>query len=81
MDKSLSAELIRSRFEGAAGESRSQTTLYLLIRRLILDGELPPGCPLPPTRVLTSELGLSRSTVVRAYEKLQVEGYLQSRGG
>lgn len=81
MDKSLCAELIRSRFESTAGESRSQTTLYLLIRRLILDGELPPGCPLPPTRVLTSELGLSRSTVVRAYEKLQVEGYLQSRGG
>ena len=81
MDKSLCAELIRSRLESLANEPGSQANLYLVIRRLILDRELPPGSPLPPTRTLTTELGLSRSTVVRAYEKLRVEGYLQSRGG
>ena len=81
MDKSLCAELIRSRLESLASESGGQANLYHAIRRLILDRVLPPGSPLPPTRVLTSELGLSRSTVVRAYEKLRVEGYLQSRAG
>ena len=81
MDKSLCMELIRQRFEGEPSGSRKQTALYLAIRRLILDGELRPGSPLPPTRQLTSELGLSRSTLVRVYEQLLVEGYLQSRGG
>ncbi len=81
MDKSLCAELIRSRLESQASESGSPANLYLAIRRLILDRELPAGTPLPPTRMLTAELGLSRSTVVRTYEKLRVEGYLQSRAG
>jgi GntR family transcriptional regulator/MocR family aminotransferase len=81
MDKSLCAELIRSRLESLASGSGGAANLYLAIRRLILDRELPPGSPLPPTRALTSELGFSRSTVVRAYEKLRLEGYLQSRGG
>lgn len=81
MDKSLCAELIRSRLDSEASGSRTQTAFCLAIRRLILDGELPPGSPLPPTRMLTNELGLSRSTLVRAYEQLRLEGYLQSRGG
>ncbi|TLD45741.1 MAG: HTH-type transcriptional regulatory protein GabR [Accumulibacter sp.] len=81
MDKSLSAELIRTRLESLTSESGSQASLYLAVRRLILDGELPPGTPLPPSRVLSADIGLSRSTVVRAYEKLRVEGYLQSCGG
>ena len=81
MDKSLCAELIRARFDQEASGPRTPAALYLALRRLILDGELPAGTPLPPTRLLTAELGLSRSTVVRTYEKLRVEGYLQSRGG
>jgi Transcriptional regulators containing a DNA-binding HTH domain and an aminotransferase domain (MocR family) and their eukaryotic orthologs len=82
MDKSLRMDLIRDRF--ATSElrgSRTQATLHLVLRRLILDGELPSGSPLPPTRRLAGELGVSRSTLVRVYEQLLVEGYLQSRGG
>jgi GntR family transcriptional regulator/MocR family aminotransferase len=81
MDKSLHIELIRDRFENEPRGSRTQAALHLVLRRLILDGELPAGSPLPPTRRLASELGVSRSTLVRVYEQMLVEGYLQSRGG
>jgi GntR family transcriptional regulator/MocR family aminotransferase len=81
MDKSLRIELIRDRFANEPRGSRTQAALHLVLRRLILDGELPAGSPLPPTRRLASDLGVSRSTLVRVYEQLLVEGYLQSRGG
>lgn len=81
MDKSLCTELIRERFENESKRSRAQAALHLALRRLILDGDLPSGSALPPTRHLASELAVSRSTLVRVYEQLLVEGYLQSRGG
>jgi GntR family transcriptional regulator/MocR family aminotransferase len=81
MDKALCLELIRSRFERDSNGSGALATLYLSLRRLILDGELSAGSPLPATRLLANELGLSRSTLVRAYEQLLLEGYLQSHRG
>lgn len=81
MDKALCMELISCRFDRESSGSGALATLYLLLRRLILDGELTAGSPLPATRLLASELGLSRSTVVRVYEKLLLEGYLQSHRG
>jgi GntR family transcriptional regulator/MocR family aminotransferase len=36
---------------------------------------------LPPTRALAAELGISRSTVVTAYEQLVAEGYIEGRRG
>ena len=51
------------------------------VRRGILDGVLRPGDPVPSTRALASELGVSRSVVVAAYEQLAGEGYLEMRQG
>lgn len=51
------------------------------LRSAILRGELVPGERLPSTRSLASDLGVSRSTVVAAFEQLNVEGYLESRVG
>jgi GntR family transcriptional regulator/MocR family aminotransferase len=54
-----------------------------LVRRLreaILDGTLRPENTLPASRRLATELGISRGVVVRAYEQLAGEGYLESRG-
>ena len=51
------------------------------LRQAITRGSLPPETVLPPSRVLASELGVSRSLVVGAYEQLAVEGYLQARQG
>ncbi|MGH1416205.1 MAG: PLP-dependent aminotransferase family protein [Pelagimonas sp.] len=51
------------------------------IRAAIISGDLVPGSRLPATRVFATELGLSRSTVVTAYEQLVAEGYLHSLQG
>lgn len=51
------------------------------IRRRVIAGELAEGTLLPPTRVFATELGVSRSTIVTAYEQLVAEGYLDSRRG
>lgn len=55
--------------------------LYEALRRAILDGKLLAGDRLPSSRELTTDLGLSRNTVVAALNQLGVEGYLVSRVG
>ncbi len=51
------------------------------LRRRIISGDLLEGTKLPPTRAMASELGVSRSTVVTAYEQLVAEGYLSGVQG
>src|SRR5260370_38447845 len=51
------------------------------LRQSIARGSLPPGTVLPPSRVLATELEVSRSLVVGAYEQLVIEGYLEARQG
>jgi len=46
---------------------------------LIVEGRLPPGSPLPATRSLARDLGVSRNTVVGAYLRLDEEGFLETR--
>ena len=55
--------------------------LFEAIRSAILDGTLPAGHKLSPTRELACELGLSRNTVLYAYERLEDEGYTVSHVG
>jgi GntR family transcriptional regulator/MocR family aminotransferase len=45
----------------------------------ILSGSLPPGHKLPSSRALAQQLGVSRNTVVLAYQQLVAENYLESR--
>jgi GntR family transcriptional regulator/MocR family aminotransferase len=49
----------------------------------ITNGQLSPGDPLVPTRQLSQELSISRSSVQTAYEELQSRGYVTTsrRGG
>ena len=49
------------------------------MRHMILDGLLAPGSKVPSTRTLSLQLSVARNTVVRAYEKLIGEGYLEAR--
>ena len=51
------------------------------LRGAIVAGRLPHGTRLPPSRDLARELGVSRNTVVAAYEALRVEGLLSGRVG
>jgi GntR family transcriptional regulator / MocR family aminotransferase len=55
--------------------------LITQLRRLILEGALPPGTRLPASRQAAAELEVSRNVVVLAYEQLQLEGYLTARVG
>jgi GntR family transcriptional regulator / MocR family aminotransferase len=55
--------------------------LYERLRGAILAGQLERGAPLPSTRALANELGVSRSTTILAYEQLVLEGYLEGRQG
>ncbi len=51
------------------------------IRWNIVDGRITAGTRLPSERELTTALGLSRTTVTRAYAELRDRGYLASRQG
>jgi GntR family transcriptional regulator/MocR family aminotransferase len=51
------------------------------IRDAIRAGRLPRGSPLPPSRMLAADLGVSRGVVVEAYQQLASEGYLASYAG
>ncbi|MEM8964275.1 MAG: PLP-dependent aminotransferase family protein [Acidobacteriota bacterium] len=51
------------------------------IETLIARGELPAGERLPSSRQLASSLGVSRNTVVLAYERLLDEGWVEAGVG
>lgn len=55
--------------------------LYDQLRTTMLHGRLTAGCLLPSSRTLARELGVSRNTVVNAYDQLIAEGYLETLGG
>jgi len=55
--------------------------VYAGVRQCILTGAVAPGARLPSTRALSADLGVSRNTVVMAYEQLRSEGYTVGRGG
>lgn len=63
----------------AAGDLEGQ--LYRGLRDRILDGAMPAGQRLPSTRHLAMTLGVARSTVVQAYERLKADGYLLAQAG
>jgi GntR family transcriptional regulator/MocR family aminotransferase len=54
---------------------------YDELRSAILAGRLQPGARLPATRDLAREYGLSRGTIVAAFEQLASEGYVEGRTG
>jgi len=55
--------------------------IYDAYRAAIVGGSLRPGQRIPSTRVLASEICVSRFPVLNAYAQLLAEGYLESRVG
>ncbi len=66
------------RLDGSGSLTRQ---LVEQLRLRMLQGRLPAGARMPTTRELAGALGLSRNTVVRAYEHLLDEGLIKSRVG
>jgi len=55
--------------------------IYRQLRQAIWRRELPPGSVLPSSRALAKQLGVSRNTVLDAYEALAAEGLIGARRG
>ena len=55
--------------------------LVTAVRELIRDRILQPGDAMPATRSWAAQLGVSRGTVVTAYEQLAAEGYVIAERG
>ena len=55
--------------------------LYQVLRQRMLDGRLARGTRLPASRDLAVALGISRNSVVRAFDQLYAEGFIQGRVG
>jgi GntR family transcriptional regulator/MocR family aminotransferase len=51
------------------------------VRAAIIDGRLQAGAPLPATRLLADDLGVSRGVIVEAYQRLADEGLVSARPG
>src|SRR5581483_10960680 len=51
------------------------------IRAAIMDGRLGAGGPLPATRLLAGDLGVSRGVIVEVYQRLADEGLVSARPG
>lgn len=58
----------------AGGSTRQHLTEQL--RKALLSGAVAPGDPLPSTRVFAEAMGVSRGSVISAYEDLAGEGYV-----
>jgi len=68
------------RIEPTCGQTL-QEQIYLCIRRLIVNGSIDTDGRLPSTRALAADLGVSRTTVLLAFEQLKAEGYIVPRQG
>ncbi|SHN25254.1 PLP-dependent aminotransferase family protein [Cryptosporangium aurantiacum] len=66
----------------ASAPTKGLTTwLVDAVRAAVADGRLVAGARLPATRVLATDLGVSRGVVVEAYQRLVDEGLAQARTG
>src|SRR5262249_12099576 len=78
-DKAEDVERVLGRWRARQGPLAGRLTAA--IRDAIAAGDLWWGRRLPAERALAVALGLSRSTVVGAYDQLRSEGWLESRRG
>ena len=51
------------------------------IKTLIVGGQLPPGTPLPSIRAMASDLQCSVITTRRAYQNLEISGFIKTVQG
>ncbi|QHI98837.1 aminotransferase class I/II-fold pyridoxal phosphate-dependent enzyme [Xylophilus rhododendri] len=82
--KPISVDLLAQRLEAerkARPDGAINRMLYECLRGAIHDASLPAASRLPPSRDLAAQLGISRNTVMHAYEQLMAEGYAKGLTG
>ena len=75
---------IQSGIQFAIGRRGGEPLAMQIVRQLevaIVRGHVPPGVRLPSSRSLARALGVSRNTVLTAYEELTARGFVRSRRG
>lgn len=80
-DRHLTAAALAPMLAGLADAIPRYRALADRLRLLAIDGRLAPGVRLPAERDLATRMGLSRTTVTRAYATLRDDGFLVSRRG
>ena len=65
----------------AMPESRGPAPVHASLRAAIIGGRLPAGSRLPSTRELSRQLSVRRNVIVGAYERLLVDGLVETRIG
>jgi GntR family transcriptional regulator/MocR family aminotransferase len=63
------------------GRGPLHAQLTRALKTALSAGRVGQGSRLPPTRALARDLGLSRNTVLTAYEQLRAEGFMDARVG
>lgn len=83
----LLQRLVRQYQEKTARHASRQNNLRLyerlhsVLKDAIINNDVPKDYSLPATRKMAEALGLSRTTVIKAYELLRLEGYIYSKTG
>lgn len=72
-------KMVLRSLEGYSGALHRR--VYLALREAIRSGEIGEAERLPSTRALARLLGVSRNTVLSAYERLADEGYTSAKVG
>jgi GntR family transcriptional regulator/MocR family aminotransferase len=63
------------------GRGPLHAQLTRALKSALAAGRMGQGSRLPPTRALARDLGVSRNTVLTAYEQLRAEGFMDARVG
>ncbi|MDH5415101.1 MAG: PLP-dependent aminotransferase family protein, partial [Flavobacteriaceae bacterium] len=69
------------KFEKNSKDKNIYLKLFKALKSAITNGALTDNIKMPPSRILAKDIGISRSTVIKAYELLVVEKYLFSVPG
>ena len=68
-------------FDTNLSYSNIYQNLYHALRGAIVFGTLNENDALPPSRLMAKDLGVSRSTIIKAYDKLIGDGFAWSKSG
>lgn len=55
--------------------------IHLVIKEMIMNNDIPMGCTLPSTRLLSKKLGVSRSSIIKSYELLLMKNLIETKIG
>lgn len=77
----FTTKLFEESLEKVKGKGNKYINLYQAIKNCIINVDIPNNWTIPSTRYLAESLGLSRTTVIKAYELLLLEKLIVSKTG